>query len=97
MEKQPLSTLLSELEQELLRLGYTEGSMKFYRNRWSKILDFVRKRGELHFTEKLGIDFVLEYFGITQDDFGKTLSQSQTQELRVIRMVGELPASTILS
>lgn len=89
MEKQLLSTLLSELEQELLRLGYTEGSMKFYRNRWRKLLDFTQKRGELYFTEKLGIDFVLEYFGITQDDFGKTLSQSQTQELRVIRMVGD--------
>ena len=32
MQKKPLKDLLQELEQELLRLGYTEGSMKFYRN-----------------------------------------------------------------
>ncbi len=31
MEKQTLATLLGDLEQELLRLGYTLGSMNFYR------------------------------------------------------------------
>ena len=41
------------------------------------------------FRSQLGIDFVLKYFGITQDEFSKTLSKSQTQELRVIRMVGD--------
>lgn len=89
MQQEPLSALLTELEQELLRLGYTEGSMVFYRNRWRKLMDFAQKRGELCFSEQLGIDFVHEYFGITQDDFGKILTQSQTQELRVIRMVGD--------
>jgi len=89
MDKQRLPDLLSDLEQELLRLGYTEGSMKFYRRRWKQLTEFAQKRGEYHYTEQLGIDFVLEQFGITQDDFGRTLSQSQTQELRVIRMVGD--------
>ncbi len=41
MQKKPLKDLLQELEQELLRLGYTEGSMKFYRNRWKKIIQFA--------------------------------------------------------
>jgi len=89
MDKQRLPDLLSDLEQELLRLGYTEGSMKFYRRRWEQLTVFALKRGENHYTEQLGIDFVLEHFGITQDDFGRTLSQPQTQELRVIRMVGD--------
>ena len=89
MQKQPLSDLLAELEQELLRLGYTKGSMQFYRNRWRKLIDFAQKRAELSFSEQLGIDFVHDYFGIEQDDFGKILTQAQTQELRVIRMVGD--------
>ena len=89
MDKKLLSTLLLELEQELLRLGYTEGSMNFYKQRWRKLQDFAQERGELYYTEQLGIDFVLKYFGITQDEFSKTLSKSQTQELRVIRMVGD--------
>jgi len=89
MQQLTLSTLLSELEQELIRLGYTEGSMKFYRNRWRKLMEFTHKCGEQCFSEQLGIDFVREYFGIEQDDFGKVLNQAQTQELRVIRMVGD--------
>lgn len=89
MEKQRLPDLLADLEQELLRLGYTEGSMKFYRNRWKKLMNFAEKHGEPHFTEQLGMDFVREYFGISQDDFGRTLPQTQTQELRIIRMVGD--------
>ncbi len=89
MEKQILSNLLADLELELLRLGYTEGSMRFYRNRWKKLLTFAGKQGESYFTEQLGIDFVNQYFDIAQDDFRRTLSQAQTQDLRVIRMIGD--------
>ena len=89
MDKQQLPDLLSDLEQELIRLGYAEGTMKLYQRRWEQLTEFAQKRGELYYTEQLGIDFALEHFGITQDDFGRILSQSQTQELRIIRMVGD--------
>ena len=89
MQNQPLTDLLKDLEQELLRLGYTEGSMKFYRRRWGQLKDFAQDREILHYTEQLGMDFVFEHFGITQDDFARTLPQAQTQELRVIRMIGD--------
>lgn len=89
MEKQLLPNLLANLELELLRLGYTEGSMKFYRNRWKKLVNFAEKQNEPYFTEQLGMDFVKNNFNITLDDFGRTLPQAQTQELRVIRMVGD--------
>ena len=89
MQPQILHELLQNLEQELLRLGYTKGSMTFYRNRWRKLEDFAYRNGQVYYTEQLGIDFVWEYFGITQDDFSRTLNQAQTQELRVIRMVGD--------
>ena len=89
MERKPLKELLRELEIELLRLGYTEGSMKFYRNRWEKILKFAEKQNELYFSEQLGIDFVESYFQIFEKDFDKTLSQKDTQELRIVRMIGD--------
>ena len=89
MDKKPLSTLISELEQELLRLGYTKGSMTFYRRRWKQLMEYAEKRGEQYYTEQLGIDFAYEFFGITQDDFARVLPQAETQELRVIRMVGD--------
>ena len=57
MQKKPLKELLHKLQQELLRLGYTEGSMKFYRNRWKKIIQFAEERGEIFYSEQLGIDY----------------------------------------
>src|SRR5205823_1579 len=89
MHQQPLHELLQDLEQELLRLGYTQGTMIFYRNRWGKLEDFAERRRQVYYSEQLGIDFVRESFGITQDDFSPTFNQAQTQELRVIRMVGD--------
>jgi integrase/recombinase XerD len=85
----PLPKLLEELEQELKRLGYTEGTLKFYRRRWQMLLDFAKSRGETYFSEQLGIDFVEKHFNILEKDFDKTLSQKDTQELRIIRMVGD--------
>src|SRR5947208_3327086 len=75
MHQQPLHELLQDLEQELLRLGYTQGTMIFYRNRWGKLEDFAERRRQVYYTEQLGIDFVRESFGITQDDFSRTLNQ----------------------
>lgn len=89
MDKKYLPDLISELDQELLRLGYTKGSMTFYRRRWNQLMAYAEDRGEYYYTEQLGIDFVQEFFGITQDDFARILPQAETQELRVIRMVGD--------
>lgn len=89
MQKKPLKELLKDLEQELLRLGYTEGSMKFYRNRWQKLLHFAEKRNEVYYSEELGIGFVEAHYQIFEKDFDKTLSQKDTQELRIIRMIGD--------
>ncbi len=89
MQKKPLKDLLQELEQELLRLGYTEGSMKFYRNRWKKIIQFAEERSEVFYSEQFGIDYIEYHYQILEKDFDKTLSQKDTQELRIIRMIGD--------
>src|SRR5947199_8312575 len=92
MQQQTLNALLQDLEQELLRLGYTQGTMTFYRNRWRKLENFADRKGHVSSTEQLGIAFVREDFGIPQDDFSPTLKQAQTEELRshvlVIKPVG---------
>ena len=89
VEPQILSDLLVGLEQELLRLGYTKATMTFYRRRWRKLREFAVKNGHGHYSEQLGIDFVRESYGIMPNDFSRTLNQAQTQELRVIRMIGD--------
>lgn len=89
MQIKPLKVLLQELEQEMLRLGYTKGSMNFYRNRWRKLIEFAESRGELYYSEKLGVEFIEKYFNILEKDFNGTLTQAEVQNLRVIRMIGD--------
>lgn len=89
MQKKSLAELISDLEQEMLRLGYTEGSMKFYRRRWQMLLQFAEERNETYHSERLGINFVEKHFHIFEKDFNQSLSQSEVQELRVIRMIGD--------
>ena len=53
------------------------------------LLQFAKKRGETHYSEQMGIDFVEKHFHILEKDFKRSLSQSETQELRIIRMIGD--------
>ena len=62
MQKKPLAELICDLEQEMLRLSYSEGSMNFYRRRWQMLLDFAQERGEIYYYERLGIDFIEKLF-----------------------------------
>ncbi len=89
MQNKSLVELLQALEQEMLRLKYTEGSMTFYRRRWRMLLQFAQERGEIFYSEQLGIDFVKKHFQIFEKDFNTTLSQSKVQELRIMRMIGD--------
>lgn len=88
MQKKPLDELIHDLEKEMLRLGYSQGTMQFYRRRWQMLLQFAQERSDTYYTEQLGIDFIENHFQILENDFERKLSQPETQELRVIRMIG---------
>jgi integrase/recombinase XerD len=89
MQKLLLTELIHNLEQEMLRLGYSQRSMRFYCRRWRTLLQFAKERGELFYSEQLGIDFVEKHFDIFKKDENRKLSESDVQELRVIRMIGD--------
>ena len=89
MENQTLATLLGELEQELLRLGYTPGSMNFYRREWKKLQLFAAEKGELHYSEKLGMEFIEALYKITDGPQVRKMKASEVYKLRVIRMIGD--------
>lgn len=89
MKKQSLVKLLYDVEQELLRLGYTKGSMKFYRHQWKKLLQFANDRGEIYYTEPLGLSFIETHYHILEKGSNRGLLRSEVQKLRVIRMIGD--------
>ena len=53
------------------------------------LLEFAQERGEIYYCERLGIDFVEKHFDVFEKDLNRTLSQSEMQELRIIRMIGD--------
>ena len=85
----PLKQLLQDLEQKLLQLGYTAGSLTFYKNRWNKLLEFAEGCNEVYFSERLGIDFIEKYFNILEKNFEGILTKAEVQNLRIIRMIGD--------
>lgn len=87
--KKTLTELLQDVEQEMHRLGYTEGSMQFYRRRWRMLRQFAEERGESLYSEQLGLDFLEKHFQIFEKDFNHRLSQAEAQELRIIRVIGD--------
>ncbi|HLO11994.1 MAG TPA: site-specific integrase [Pseudoneobacillus sp.] len=89
MQKKTLKVLIMDLEQELIRLGYSKGSLNYYNKRWEMLLKFANERNELYYTERLGIDFLEKNFNILEKDVSGTLIQSEVQNLRVIRMLGD--------
>ncbi len=89
MQKQLLVDVLHNLEQEMLRLGYTKGSMQFYRRRWRQLLQFAQERNETCYSEALGMGFLEKYYHILEKDLNHKLSQADAQELRVVRLVGD--------
>lgn len=89
IQKQPLAELIHDLEQEMLRLGYTNGSMQFYRRQWRCLIQFAQRQKEVYFSERLGIDFIEKYCRIPMQDTHRILLQSEMQKLRVIRAIGD--------
>lgn len=73
----------------MIRLHYTEATLKFYRRRWKMFLDFAKERDETNYSEQLGFNFVEHHFGLLKKDSERKLKTSEVQELRVIRMIGD--------
>ena len=89
MQQESLAELLKDVEQEMIRLHYTKGTLTFYRRRWKMLMAFAKERGETEYSEKLGFDFVEYHFGLLEKDSERKLKTSEVQELRVIRMIGD--------
>lgn len=89
MKKQLLTDLIKDLEQEMLRLGYTKSSMQQYRRFWLTLLQFAQEQNEIYYSERLGMDFAEKHFYLFEKDSNHTLSQSEVQKLRMIRMIGD--------
>ncbi|WP_276961721.1 site-specific integrase [Ferrimicrobium acidiphilum] len=83
------SQLTTALEQELHRLHYTEGTIRYYRRMWGRIAAFLDRQHAPDFTEELGLGFLDEQYDFLAHQQSETLTQSMITALRVVRMLGD--------
>jgi integrase/recombinase XerD len=89
MNNVPLRDLTVLLEKELIRLHYTEQSIKAYRVMWRHIITFSENEGFDHFTEDLGMRFLDKRFNFSELEKTGNLTQSINNVFRIVRMLGD--------
>lgn len=89
MNDLPLYELIALLEKELLRLHYTNQSIKYYRLMWRHIVTFCESNGADHYTEDLGMRFLDNRYNFSELEKTGKLTQSIINVFRVVRMLGD--------
>jgi integrase/recombinase XerD len=85
----PFRELTAQLEKELYRLHYSQGSIKFYRQMWRRITLFLESENVDHFTEEIGLSFLDKEFNFFELEKEKKLTQSTINVFRIVRMLGD--------
>ena len=89
MEKVPIRELIAGLEQELMRVGYKEATLDYYRGNWNRIIAYFDLHGEQYFTEAFSLRYVDEKCNYFAKEEAGLLTQSNVYLFRVIRMIGD--------
>jgi site-specific recombinase XerD len=85
----PFQELTQQLEEALYRLHYTEASIVQYRRMWKRMATFFEQEEIAHFSEEAGMRFLDEQFNFFEREKAGKLTQSITNVLRIVRMLGD--------
>lgn len=89
MENVSTRELLALLEQELIRVGYKEGTLNYYRVNWKQIIAYFDERGERFFSEALAMEYVDSKCDFFAKEAAGLLTQSNIYLFRIVRMMGD--------
>ena len=89
MEQQKIRELISSLEQELIRMGYAEATLSYYRTNWKTIIAHFDKIGEEYFSEPIAMEYVDKKCDFFRKEQAGELTQSNIYLFRIIRMIGD--------
>jgi site-specific recombinase XerD len=89
MERLPVKELVIRLEQELIRMGYAQATLDYYRRNWRMITAYFEDRGEACFSELIAMEYVDNKCGFFDKEHAGTLTQSHVYLFRIIRMMGD--------
>ena len=97
MEKVSLKELIDLLEQELLRVGYKEGTLLYYRANWKRIINHFESAGEEFFSEAIAMEYVDGKCDFYAKEKAGLLTQSNIYLFRIIRMIGDFQQHGVVS
>ena len=84
-----LSVLVSGLDAELVRLGYKDATMAWYRRYWRRLERFFVARGVDEFSLELAMRWVDEACGFFEKEQAGTLKQTDVYLFRVAAMLAD--------
>src|ERR1022692_4125281 len=84
-----LSLLLSGLDGELVRLGYKDSTMVWYRGCWRRLEKWFAARGVEEFSRDLALAWVDEACGFFAKEQAGTLKQTDVYLFRVAQILGD--------
>lgn len=84
-----LSLLVSGLDAELVRLGYRDSTMVWYRGCWRRLERFFAARGVEEFSRDLALEWVDEACGFFGKEQAGTLKQTDVYLFRVAQMLSD--------
>ena len=76
MQKVTVTNLIPLLETELVRQGYKEATLNYYRTNWKHIAEYFETQGEEYFSEFIAMKYVDEKCDFFAKEKAKTLTQS---------------------
>ena len=89
MERMTIRELIDKLEQELIRQGYKEATLNYYRDNWKRIIGYFDKRGEQYFSESTAMQYVDGKCDFFAKEKAGLLTESNIYLFRIIRMMGD--------
>ena len=89
MERLPIKELINRLEHELIRMGYAEATLDYYRVNWKRIIAHFDELGETYFSETTAMEYVDSKCGFFEKEKAGTLTQSNIYLFRIVRMIGD--------
>jgi hypothetical protein len=84
-----LSVLVSGLDAELVRLGYKDATMAWYRRYWRRLERFFVAHGVEEFSLELAMRWVDEACGFFEKEQAGTLKQTDVYLFRVVAMLAD--------
>jgi len=89
MENVKLKELIGLLERELIRMGYKEATLSYYRFNWKGIISYFESRGEEFFSETTAMEYVDQKCDFFARELAGQLTQSNIYLFRIVRMIGD--------